>query len=154
VPTRSMETPTMPLVLLGQVRLPDHPVGGFDHGDVHTPTGRVFVAHTANGTVEVIDGEQLTVERTLAGCPDASGVLCAQDGRAMVFAAARGAGSVLIIDPTSCEVRRKVDVGPSPNGLAWDPDARHLLVADVQTYDARLIDPETGACLTALAVRP
>jgi hypothetical protein len=41
----------MTLPLVGRVRLPEHAAGGFDHGDVHTPSGRVFVAHTANGTV-------------------------------------------------------------------------------------------------------
>ena len=47
----------MALELLGEVQLPAHKrPRGFDHGDVHLGSGRVYVAHTANGTVEVIDG--------------------------------------------------------------------------------------------------
>ena len=141
-------TRTNLLTVVGQVALPAHDDGGFDHGDVHRPTGRVFVAHTANGTVEVIDAERQVLHQTVPGCPEASGVLCAHGSTDFVFAAARGDGSVLVIDPVSCQVLRRVSVGPRPNGLAWDPLHERLLVADVQTYDGRLIDPRTGACLT------
>ena len=136
------------LTLVGNVLLPAHAAGGFDHGDVYLPTGRVFVAHTANGSVEVIDSERLALERTLPDCHEASGVLCAPAPTERVFAAARGDGSVLVIDPRTCDVLRRITVGPRPNGLAWDPEAGRLLVADVQTLDARLMDPETGTCLT------
>ena len=134
----------MSLDLRGYVDLPEHAGGGFDHGDVHLATGRVFVAHTTNGTVDVIDGEGLTYERSVDGCPEASGVLCVQDPDGLVFAAARGGGKVLVIDPVSCAVQRQIDVGPKPNGLAWDPRRHHLLVADVEELTARLVDPATG----------
>jgi YVTN family beta-propeller protein len=107
----------------------------------------VFVAHTATGTVEVFDGERAAFERTLPGCPEASGVLCTRGEPNRVFAAARGAGTLLVIDPATCEVTGRIPVGPRPNGLAWDPGRGQLLVADVQTMDARLIDPDTGTCL-------
>ncbi len=137
----------MTLALRGHVRLREHAGGGFDHGDVHTATGRVFVAHTANGTVEVIDGRRCALEWTLPDCPEASGVLCVQEDGGLVFAAARGAGSVLAIDPLTCELVRQIPVDPRPNGLAWDVAHKQLLVADVQDGDARLVDPWTGACL-------
>src|SRR5215467_766216 len=91
--------PTSTLALVGNISLPEHPSGGFDHGDVHLPTGRVFVAHTANNTVEVIDGERLELAQTIPDCPEASGVLCTRGESANVFAAARGAGTVLVLDP-------------------------------------------------------
>ena len=34
--------------------------GGLDHRAVHEPTGRVYVAHTANDAVDVIDVEAET----------------------------------------------------------------------------------------------
>src|SRR5438552_3781694 len=91
----------MGLDLQGEVQLPSHqPPGGFDHGDVHPGSGRVYVAHTANGTVEVIDGERLEHLATIGDCAEASGVLCPA-GVDLVFAAAREAGHVLVIlDPT------------------------------------------------------
>jgi DNA-binding beta-propeller fold protein YncE len=146
----------MTLALRGYVELPQHASGGFDHGDVHLETGRVFVAHTANGTVEVIDTEALQHEQTIRGCPEGSGVLCTQDDDALVFAAARGAGKVLVLDPTSFEQRNEIVVGPKPNGLAFDTTRRQLLVADVEDFRARLIDPLTGTTLasTLLPGRP
>lgn len=139
----------MTLTLLGHVALPSHPTGGFDHGDVHAATGRVFVAHTANGTVEVIDAERLELSRTIPGCPEGSGVLCTPADPELVFAASRGAGKVLVLDPASLEVRAEVRVGPKPNGLAWDPGRRQLLVADVEDYTARLVDPLRGTTVTS-----
>ena len=68
----------MPLALRGYVALPPHVAGDFDHGDVHLNSGRAFVAHTANNTIEVIDGERMELDETLPGCPEGSGVLCAQ----------------------------------------------------------------------------
>ena len=133
---------------MGELRLPSHlGPGGFDHGDVHQPTGRVFIAHTANGTVEVVDGPQLRHVATISDCPEASGVLCSPDGGA-VIAAARGAGHILLIDPSSLEVRAKVVVGGRPNGLAWDSRRRRVLVADVAGDSISIVDAQDGQVLT------
>ncbi len=136
----------MALTLRGFIDLPPHAPGGFDHGDVHLQSGRVFVAHTAIGTVEVIDGQESRHLATINGCPEGSGVLCAQD-EGLVFAAARGAGKVLVIEARSGTVVREFMVGARPNGLAWDSGHQRLLVADVEDLTGRLIDPATGSLL-------
>lgn len=145
----------MTLTLIRSIELPRHPAGGFDHGDVHLPTGRVFVAHTAVGTVEVIDGERGLHRATIPGCPEASGVLCAQD-EGLVFAAARGARKILVIEAASGDVVKEVVVGPKPNGLAWDTRRKRLLVTDVHDFRARLADPNAGSVVaeTELPGRP
>ncbi len=145
----------MTLTLRRSIDLPSHPSGGFDHGDVHLASGRVFVAHTALGTVEVIDAERGRHKATIPGCPEASGVLCAQE-EGLVFAAARGAGKILVIEATSHDVVEEVMVGPKPNGLAWDSRRRRLLVADVQDLRARCVDPFAGRVVveTELPGRP
>ena len=121
----------MTLELLGEVQLPAHiGPGGFDHGDVHEATGRVFVAHTANGTIEVIDGERLRHLATLGDCPEASGVIC-PPSTDVVVAAARATGEVLFIDPVRSWLKSRVAVGGRPNGLAWDARRQQVLVADV-----------------------
>ena len=131
------------LVLRQSIDLPFHPEGDFDHGDVSLPNGSVFIANTAAGTVEVVDGQHLRHLATIPGCPEASGVLAAQE-EGLVFAAARGAGKLLVIDAVFTTVLREVAVGSRPNGLAWDPRRKHLLVADVQDNTARLVDPQAG----------
>ncbi len=137
------------LVLRQYIPLPPHPEGDFDHGEIYIESGRVFVANTAAGTVEVIDGEHLCHLATIPGCPEASGVLCAQED-ALIFAAARGAGKLLVIDPTTNTVLRTAAVGQKPNGLAWDPRRKHLLVADVQENKARLVDPQVSEVMASV----
>jgi DNA-binding beta-propeller fold protein YncE len=135
----------------GVVDLPPFRASSFDHGDVHLATGRIFVAHTGAGTVEVIDADRVTHVRTLPGCPEASGVLCVQDD-GLVFAAARGAGTILVIDAVTSSVVNEVASGPMPNGLAWDRRHRLLLVADVEDMIARLLDPERGETVARAAL--
>jgi len=139
----------MPLLISQYVNLPLHQLGGFDHADVHIESGRVYVAHTAAGTVEIIDGEHAKHLATLPSCPEASGVLCAQNDN-MVFAAARGAGKVLVIDALTNRVLREVQAGSMPNGLAWDSKHKQLLAADVKDNHARLVDPYSGKLISAL----
>jgi len=137
------------LLISQHVDLPPHQSGGFDHADVHLESGRVYVAHTANGTVEVVDGESAKHVATLPGCKEASGVICAQNEN-LVFAASRGAGKILIIDALTNRVLRELQAGSMPNGLAWDSRRKELLVADVQDNHARLVDPYSGKFISAL----
>jgi len=131
------------------IDLPPHETGGFDHADVHRPSGRVFLAHTALGQVDIIDGSAGTYVGSTPGCPEASGVLCPPDTD-LAFAAARGAGRVLVLEAPSGTLLRTIDAGARPNGLAWDPARQRLLVADVQDQRARLLDPETGRVVTTV----
>lgn len=139
----------MTLLISQYVDLPPHQLGGFDHADVHLESGQVYVAHTATGTVEVIDGENAKHIATLPGCLEASGVVCAQNEK-MVFAASRGAGKILVIDVLNNRILREVHVGTMPNGLAWDTKRKQLLVADVEDNHARLVDPYSGSLISAL----
>jgi hypothetical protein len=46
----------MALRLLSHIELPAHRSnGGFDHADIHLPTDRLYVAHTSNDSIDVID---------------------------------------------------------------------------------------------------
>ncbi len=136
----------MVLKLERYVAMPPHTGGGFDHGDVYLSNGFVYVAHTANGTVEVVDGLKGTLQKTIPGCPEGSGVVCAQaDG--LVFAASRGTGKVLVIHAAKGTVSKTIQVGSRPNGMAWDDDHGVLMVADIADLHARLVDPERGEVL-------
>lgn len=138
----------------GVIPIPPHGPSEFDHGDVDWVSGRVFIAHTQAGAVEVVDGVARRHLATIAGCPEASGVLVAQEA-GLAFAAARGSGQVLVIETATSRILRTVAVDPRPNGLAWDAGRQRLLVADVQANTARLVTPlgETLA-VTALPGRP
>jgi len=139
------------LTPIGSVDLPPFGSSAFDHGDVHLATGRIFVAHTGAGTVEVIDGDRQAHVQTIPGCPEASGILCVQE-EDTVFAAARGAGRILVIEAVSLRVLKELACGPRPNGLAWDRRRRRLLVADVGDMNASLLDPASGETIGRLSL--
>jgi len=41
---------------VGYIELPKHNgTGGFDHADIHVPSDRLYVAHTSNDAVDIID---------------------------------------------------------------------------------------------------
>ncbi len=127
------------LVPSGFIPIPPHAPSEFDHGDVHVASGQVFVAHTAAGTVEVLDGDgaRRVHLATIPGCAEASGVLVAQEA-GLVFAASRGTGQVLVIDAVTHAVRRRIAVDPRPNGLAWNRAVQRLLKRDPHRLDAAL----------------
>src|SRR5213078_3635413 len=81
---------------LGFVDLPPHTKdGGFDHAAVHEPTGRIYVAHTANDAVDVIDIE---AQKYVASIPDLSAVAGAlvADDTDLVFTSNRGENTVAV----------------------------------------------------------
>jgi DNA-binding beta-propeller fold protein YncE len=137
---------------VGFVSLPSHAAGGYDHADVHLKSGKVYIAHRANGSLEVADGEGLRHIKTIPHCPEASGVLCAQE-EGLVFAAARGAGKVLVVGIDDDDSIREIHAGSRPNGLAWDSKRKQLFVADVEDNRARLLDPDSGRALSEIALK-
>jgi DNA-binding beta-propeller fold protein YncE len=114
---------------VGFVDLPPHlKGGGFDHAAVHEPTGRIYVAHTANDAVDVID---ITAQRYLRSIPDLSavaGALVAEPD--LIFTSNRGENTVGLFTADVPHVE-KIGVGIRPNGLAYDPRRSRLLVAHV-----------------------
>ena len=121
----------MTLRHLGFVELPGHAgPGGFDHAAVHGPTGRLYVAHTANDAVDVIDVQAQRHVGSIPGLPAVAGALTAE-GPDLVFTSNRGENTVGIFRPGAEDTVEKVAVGVRPNGLAHDPGRGRLLVAHV-----------------------
>ena len=62
----------MALRLLGHIELPAHGSnGGFDHADIHPVTNRIYVAHTSNDSIDVIDSAR---DRYIVSMPGVMGV--------------------------------------------------------------------------------
>ena len=121
----------MPLHHAGFIDLPAHArSGGFDHAAVHEPTGRIYVAHTANDAVDVIDIEARKYIASISGLPAVAGALVAE-APDLVFTSNRGENTVGIFVPTDHPTVEKIDVGVRPNGLAYDGRRQRLLVAHV-----------------------
>ena len=120
----------MALRHLGFVDLPAHAKdGGFDHAAVHEPSGRVYVAHTANDAVDVIDIETRRYVASVPGLTAVAGALVTDAG--LVVTSNRGENTVGLF--TAGETARvdRIEVGIRPNGLAYDPGRARLLAAHV-----------------------
>jgi DNA-binding beta-propeller fold protein YncE len=119
------------LRLAGHVDLPAHVApGGFDHAAIHERTGRLYVAHTANDAVDVIDCPREAFLHSIGGLPGVAGVLV-DDARELAFTSNRGEDTVGIFRPGAEDSVVKVPVGVRPNGLAFNPGRGTLLAANV-----------------------
>ncbi len=104
--------------------------GGFDHAAVHRRTGRLYVAHTANDAIDVID---CAADRYLHSIPNLTGVAGAfvSDAHDLIFTSNRGENTIGIFAPDDEAGAAKVPVRSTPNGLAFDPQRGLLLAANV-----------------------
>ena len=121
----------MALKLKGAIDLPVHvKPGGFDHAAIHRASARLYVAHTVNDALDVID---CAGDRYLHSIPNLAGVAGAlvSDERNLVFTSNRGENTVGIFSPGDEAGGFKVGVGVRPNGLAYDPMRNLLLAANV-----------------------
>jgi len=139
------------------IDLPAHRTpGGFDHAAVHRASARLYIAHTANDALEVID---CAADRYLHALPNLMGVAGAlvSEERNLVFTSNRSENTVGIFAPDAEADLVKVAVGLHPNGLAYDPGRDLLVVANVgdpgipHSMTASIVD---GATQTVIASVP
>ena len=136
----------MALRLLSHIELPAHRSnGGFDHADIHLPTDRLYVAHTSNDSIDVIDCARDQYIESIPGLMAVAGALVSET-RDLVFTSNRGENTVSVFAP--CDERNafKIAVGVKPNGLAFDPSRGLLIAANVgdpsipDSYSVSVVD--------------
>jgi DNA-binding beta-propeller fold protein YncE len=115
----------------GYIDLPAHnQVGGFDHAAIHRTSGQLYVAHTANDSIDVIDCQTDQYLRSISNLTGVAGALVS-DERDLIFTSNRGEDTVGIFSVSDEKSLVKVEVGLRPNGLAFDPKRGLLLAANV-----------------------
>ena len=121
----------MPLRHRGFIDLPPHVgAGGFDHAAVHERSGRVYVAHTANDAVDVLDVTAGKHVASVGGLPAVAGAL-AVAAPELIVTSNRGENAVGLFAPDAPSAVTKIAVGVRPNGLALDPGRGRVLAAHV-----------------------
>jgi DNA-binding beta-propeller fold protein YncE len=115
----------------GYIDLPPHRSrGGFDHAAVHLASGRLYVAHTANDALDVVDCRAGRLLSSVPDLPGVAGVLVC-DEQDLVFTSNRREHTVAILRASEASLVGKVRVGLGPNGLAYDAGRGRLLAANV-----------------------
>src|SRR5215472_3533418 len=101
--------------LLGHVELPAHRSnGGFDHADIHAATDRIYVAHTANDAIDVIDCAEDRYIESIPGLTAVAGALVSE-ARGLIFTTNRGENTVSVFTPGNERNAFKIGVGVRPN---------------------------------------
>lgn len=131
---------------LRHIELPAHrSTGGFDHADVYAPTNRLYVAHTANDSIDVIDTAQDRYVESIRGFNAVAGALVSE-ARRLVFTTNRGENTVSVFAPGDECNGFKIGVGVKPNGVAFDSGRGLLVVANVgdpaiaDSYSASVVE--------------
>ncbi len=117
----------MTLVQTGFIALPPGTKPGFDHADVFRPARRMCVAHTGADRVDVLDCEQRGFVRSLADLPGVAGILVDEE-HDLLFTSDRDAARVSVFGCSDERLIGRVNVGPHPNGLAYDRRRGRLYV--------------------------
>lgn len=136
----------MALVRSGFIAIPPGRATGFDHADVYRDSSgatRMYVAHTGADQVEVIDCRASVRARALPGHPRVAGVLIDQDAD-LLFTSDRAAARVSVYRCSDERLLSLIEVGPHPNGLAFDPRRHHL-------FSFNLGDPLGENCTASVA---
>jgi DNA-binding beta-propeller fold protein YncE len=121
----------MPLKLTGHIELPaNRGSGGFDHAAPHAASGHVYVAHTANDSVDVFDPASRKHVASIEGLTAVAGVLVSDQAN-MIITSNRGENTIGVFTPGTEPTVLKIPVGVRPNGLAYDPVRRLILAANV-----------------------
>ena len=136
----------MTLRLLSHIELPpNRSKGGFDHADVHQGMDRLYVAHTSNDAVDVIDTARDRFVESIPGFTAVAGALVSE-ARGLVFTSNRGENTVSVFAPGAERESFKIAVGVKPNGLAFDPARGTLIAANVgdpaipDSYTVSIVD--------------
>lgn len=115
----------MPLERIGFVPLPAGDEAGFDHADVYVPGRLVYVAHTGANRVDVIDCVDHRHLRSLPDLPGVAGVLI-DASHDLLVTSDRACARVSVFRCSDETLLGQVEVGPHPNGLAYDRASRRL----------------------------
>jgi DNA-binding beta-propeller fold protein YncE len=147
------------LELLSYVELPANiKQGGFDHAAIHRASGRLYVAHTANDALDVIDCLRDCYLHSIQKLPGVAGALVT-DEKNLVFSSNRGENTVGIFAVGHEADLVKVPVGTRPNGLAYDSRNRLLLAANVGdpgvagSLTLSMVDVEERRMIASIPVR-
>ena len=125
----------MSLKSQGYIDLPAHAQGGgFDHAAVHRKNHLLYVAHTSNNAIDIIDCASDRYLRSISNLKGVAGALVS-DERDLAFTSNRGEDTVSILSSDDETGSVKVKVGVRPNGLSFDPKRGLLLAANVGNPD-------------------
>jgi len=125
----------MSLQLLGHIELPDNlETGGFDHAAVHGGSNRLYVAHTANDALDVIDCVKDRYSHSIENLTGVAGALVSNEQN-LVFTSNRGENTVGIFAPVMERIQT-VPTERDAHTLGFDAERNKLYAFLPKTHRA------------------
>jgi DNA-binding beta-propeller fold protein YncE len=116
----------------------------------------MFVAHTGADRVEVIDCTTRSFLRSIDGLPGVAGVLINQE-HDLLFTSDRECARVSVFRCSDEDLLGRIDVGPHPNGLAYDSNRRRIFSFNLgeplgEGCTASVIDVDSMSVVSEIAL--
>lgn len=122
-----------------------------DYQSADAARGLLFIAHLGDSSVIVFDMKQRRVIATIPSVDGVHGVLVLPELRT-VFASATASNMLVAIDEVTLKERWRTGAGVYPDGIAYDPNSKHLFVSDEQGGTDTVLDARSGAHVATIAL--
>ena len=131
----------LPLRSVRDVRLPGRTTR-FDYQSIDPTQRRLYLAHLGDSTVVVVDLDRLRPMATINHVTDVHGVLAVPELN-RVFATATGSDELVAVDATTNRAVGRAATGDFPDGLAFDPVDRAVLVSNKNAGSITIVNAQT-----------
>ncbi|HXI57905.1 MAG TPA: YncE family protein [Polyangia bacterium] len=140
----------LPIKLVQDLPLPGGPTR-FDYQWVDSANGRLYIAHLGAASIDVFDLRAGKVVGVVEGLPSVHGVVAVPE-RHLVFATVTGRQQLAIIDDRTLTVTARVPAGEYPNGLAYDPRTKRVLISNNTGLGIAVVDTTRNEALPGIDI--
>ena len=135
--------PHVPLTPVANIQLPkDTKQPSFDLLTLDSRVGRLYVAHSSMDAIDIVDIKNNQVVASVGGLFKVHAVALTADPN-IVMTSDPAEGMVAVVDVAQRKVLKKVDTGPQPDAIGYDPTNDLVVVALASANTVKLIDPHT-----------
>jgi DNA-binding beta-propeller fold protein YncE len=130
-------------------KLAEIKIGGsavHDYLAVDPGTRRLFISNSTQ--MVVIDIDKNTIAGTIAGTPRVHGIAFVPGGKG--FTSNGGEDKASIVDLKTLQTLNKVDIGPGPDAIMYEPKMNEVYAFNHQAGTATVVKADTGAMVTTI----
>jgi DNA-binding beta-propeller fold protein YncE len=137
---------------LANIQLPkDTKLPSFDLLTLDSRVGRLYVAHSSMDAMDIVDIKTNQVVGSVPGLFKIHAVALTGDPN-IVMTSDPAEGMVAVVDVAQRKVLKKVDTGPQPDAIGYDPTNDLIVAALASTNTVKLIDPHTYAIVATISL--
>lgn len=133
-----------PYSKIGEIKIGGN--AGHDYLMVDAPTRRLFISNSTQ--MVVIDVDQKAVVGTIPDTPRVHGIAFVPGGKG--FTSNGGEDKASIVDLRTLQTLSKVDIGPGPDGIMYEPKMNEVYALNHRAGTATVVKGDTGAMVATI----